>query len=60
MTATKIHAEMSFIKVNNYGVKRDSVKPLLLNVIGDLILTYISNKAESVTGSRQYFFDKKW
>lgn len=39
---------------------RETVIPLLLNVIGDLISTSISNKAESVTGSRQYFFDKEW
>lgn len=39
--ATKIRVEMSFIKVNNYGVERDSVIPPLLNVIEVLISTYI-------------------
>lgn len=55
---SRIHVEISFIKINNSGVKRDSVVPLLLSIIEVLVLTYISAKSRSETSSRKILFWK--
>lgn len=55
---SRIHVEMSFIKMSNSGVKRHSVTSLLLNDTEVSVLTYIPAKPDSDTGSRKMLFWK--